>query len=158
MDHLRYNALTRDCNIKTPFGLEELTTTRSAMPRREFKEEDMYSGADGQEKCKQEIVGFLKGGEAAVQRLKEILPTLFAYYGIITMDAQARLIRECKLTPYKSQTSGGVTFFFTGCDVPDQFRPSRGVQREWISSSVDPDVDMTKADEGAEKQGESPSA
>ena len=101
------------------------------MPRHEFREEDMYSQEDGREKCKAEILGFLKGGEGAVQRLKEILPTLFAYYRLITTDSQAGLLLECHLTPYRDQTKGDVTFFFQGADVRDQFRPPASMKHDW---------------------------
>ncbi len=88
---------------------------------------------NSESECKTEIRVFLRGAEGGVKRLKEILPSLFAYYKIVTIDGKARLLSECGLIPYRCQDGGGdVTFFFDGSEVRDQFKPPRSVSEAWI--------------------------
>ena len=92
-----------------------------------------FDKPNSESECKTEIRVFLRGAEGGVKRLKEILPSLFAYYKIVTIDGKARLLSECGLIPYRCQDAGGdVTFFFDGSEVRDQFKPPRSVSEAWI--------------------------
>lgn len=102
----------------------------------------LYEGDDNREQCKQEIMTFLKGGVGGAQRLKEVLSSLFSYYKLVTTEGKIRLLLDCQLHPYISDTNDDVTFIFRGCDVPDQFRPSRNMKgaNAWISLIQSPNL------------------
>lgn len=91
-----------------------------------------YEESDNRAQCMQEIRAFLKGGECGAQRLKEVLPSLFSYYKIVTTEGKGQLLVDCGLSPYISETNDEVTFVFRGVDESDQFNP-KGVQRSWVS-------------------------
>ena len=92
----------------------------------------LYEGDDSSHQCMKEIQTFLRGGEAGAQRLKEILPSLFSYYKIVTTEEKANILHACHLYPYLSDTNDEVSFVFDGSDVRDQFRP-RGKKHAWLS-------------------------
>lgn len=94
-----------------------------------------YEGDDNRAQCMQEIKTFLAGGEGGAQRLKEVLPSLFIYYKIITSEGKAQLLMDCNLSPYLSDTNDDVTFVFRGYETPDQFKLSRKARGSdaWIS-------------------------
>ena len=91
-----------------------------------------YEESDNRAQCMQEIRTFLKGGECGAQRLKEVLPSLFSYYKIVTTEGKGQLLVDCGLSPYISETNDEVTFVFRGVDESDQFNP-KGVQCSWVS-------------------------
>ncbi len=69
--------------------------------------------------CMLEIKAFLGGGVPGQARLKQILPSLFSYFKIITMDSRARLLCNCGLAPIYGEEPSEVTFFFN----PDKTNP-----------------------------------
>ena len=96
-------------------------------------------GSSSASECKLEILVFLRGAEGGVKRLKDVLPSLFAYYNIITIESKARLLSECGLIPYKCKDAiGDVTFYFDGSDVQDQFKPPHSVCEAWIKLDAKP--------------------
>ena len=51
------------------------------------------------EACKQEILAFARGGPGGLARLREVLPSIFVYFEIITLEEKSCILRECSLTP-----------------------------------------------------------
>ena len=51
------------------------------------------------EACKQEIKAFAIGGPGGLARLRQVLPSIFAYFEIITLAEKSCILRECGLTP-----------------------------------------------------------
>jgi hypothetical protein len=60
------------------------------------------------EGCYEEIQSFLNGGMVGRRRLKKVLPSLFSYFGILTLESKARILTDCGLSPLR--TSNDVTF------------------------------------------------
>ncbi len=54
----------------------------------------------------------IRGGLPGQDRLKLILPTLFSYFQIITVDSRIKLLTKCGLFPIKGEDSSEVTFYF----------------------------------------------
>lgn len=85
------------------------------------------NGREAEDMCMEEIRVFLKGAEYGTKRLKEVLPSLFDYYKIITSDEKATLLLKCGLTPYKDPNRGGVSFYFEGGEfIQNQFKAPKG--------------------------------
>ena len=75
-----------------------------------------------------EIRAFLGGGMAALARLKEILPSLFSYFQIITLDSRAKLLIKCGLTPIHEDNASEITFYFNPSpEKGDPLQPGRSV-------------------------------
>ena len=53
----------------------------------------------GPTECKQTILNLVNQGPSGLARLRELLPVIFDSHQIFTREAQARLLRECSLTP-----------------------------------------------------------
>ena len=77
--------------------------------------------------CIAEIAVFLKGGVPGAARLRDILPSLFSYFGIVTNNCKAGVLVKCGLAPVRTKTD--ISFFFAGNDVSDQFRAPKGFQK-----------------------------
>ena len=77
--------------------------------------------------CIAEIAVFLKGGVAGAARLRDILPSLFSYFGIVTNNCKAGILVKCGLAPVRTKTD--ISFFFAGNDVSDQFRTPKAFQK-----------------------------
>ena len=59
--------------------------------------------------CVEEIKSFLNGGMVGRRRLKQVLPSLFSYFGILTLESKATLLTECGLVPVTQYND--VTFY-----------------------------------------------
>lgn len=60
--------------------------------------------------CVKEIRAFVRGDLPGLQRLKEVLPSIFKHYGVTHKRHQAQILIQCKLMP--SQSGKHVTFVF----------------------------------------------
>lgn len=49
------------------------------------------------QQCKEMIQSFKAAN--ALQRAKELLPVIFDYHRVFALETQARILRECSLTP-----------------------------------------------------------
>jgi hypothetical protein len=60
--------------------------------------------------CTATINAFIRGGTPGLQRLKEVLPTIFKHYGVRHKRQQAEILIACKLMPRSAKTH--VSFVF----------------------------------------------
>jgi hypothetical protein len=107
----------------------------------------VYEGEDHLEVCKKEIMCFLKGGEAAVARLREVISSIFRYYRVHSMEEKGGVLKSCGLQPCLFG-DGGVSFFFRGAECRDQFKAPYEVRRAWENRECQDDsaVDMSSFD------------
>jgi hypothetical protein len=68
--------------------------------------------------CASEIKVFIRGGVPGLQRLKEVLPTIFKHYGVRHKRQQAEILIGCKLMP-KVGNKTSLTFVFEPNDKSD---------------------------------------
>ena len=100
--------------------------------------------------CIAEIAVFLKGGVPGAARLRDILPSLFSYFGIVTNNYKAGVLVKCGLAPVRTKTN--ISFFFAGNDVSDQFRVPKGFQKYELESLDEECQDMEVAPSAPECQ------
>jgi hypothetical protein len=102
----------------------------------------------GKTQCKQEIEAFIRGGKGGANRLREILPSLFSYYKVLTAEAKVLLLDDCGLSPYIDSNSGQVTFFLSREDVDDHFKPPPHMkrQRDVLVCSAEKEIRSTSPD------------
>lgn len=101
--------------------------------------------------CIAEISVFLKGGSIGADRLKDILPSLFVYFKIITSNEKASVLIKCGLTPYRNKSD--VSFFFSKGDVRDRYRAPRGYAGfEWDKESHDGSSDSDEKGSAMEEE------
>jgi hypothetical protein len=75
------------------------------------------------------IKGFVKGGLPAIARLKQVLPSIFAYFKIIAMDEKADILIRCGLSPYREDND--VTFFFRATECAEPLRAPGFLSYAW---------------------------
>jgi hypothetical protein len=75
------------------------------------------------------IRGFLRGGMPAIARLKQVLPSIFDYFKIVSLDGKADILIQCGLSPYRENND--VTFFFRGTDCDDPLRAPSFISYNW---------------------------
>jgi hypothetical protein len=75
------------------------------------------------------IKGFVKGGLPALARLKQVLPSIFAYFKIIAMDEKADILIRCGLSPYREDND--VTFFFRATECAEPLRAPGFLTYKW---------------------------
>ena len=100
--------------------------------------------------CIAEIAVFLKGGIPGAARLRDILPSLFSYFGIVTNNCKAGVLVKCGLAPVRTKTD--ISFFFAGNDVSDQFRAPKGFQKYELESLDEGSQDVEVAPSAPECQ------
>ena len=49
--------------------------------------------------CEMEINSFQSGGITGLVRLKQVLPSIFSYYSVNTIEAMQTTLRRCNLVP-----------------------------------------------------------
>ena len=59
--------------------------------------------------CVLDMAAFCRGGLPGMRRLKEVLPSIFQYHKVISLDEQEKMIKLVGLSPIRDAT-GYVTF------------------------------------------------
>ena len=49
--------------------------------------------------CEMEIKSFKSSGITGLTRLKQVLPSIFSYYNVVTIEAMQETLRRCSLVP-----------------------------------------------------------
>lgn len=49
--------------------------------------------------CEMEIKSFKSSGITGLTRLKQVLPSIFSYYNVLTIEAMQETLRRCSLVP-----------------------------------------------------------
>lgn len=75
------------------------------------------------------IRGFIRGGLPAIARLKQVLPSIFDYFKIVSLDGKADILLQCGLAPYRENND--VTFFFRGTECDDPLRAPSFITYAW---------------------------
>lgn len=68
--------------------------------------------------CTEEIKTFIRGGSAGLNRLKQVLPSLFNYFGVYTLDSKAGILTDCGLTPLRQNNDVTFSLKDTGIREP----------------------------------------
>lgn len=68
-------------------------------------------------------MAYVRGDLPGVRRLKDILPSLFSYYKIITLDGQSKILSECGLWPIVMCGCADVTFYFNERSTVNPLKP-----------------------------------
>jgi len=84
-----------------------------------------------------QIQTYLSGGLPGQARLKQILPSLFSYFQIITLDSRAKLLARCGLAPIHGDEPSEVTFYFNP-NRTNPLQPGRSVALYRPCGVIDP--------------------
>jgi len=84
-----------------------------------------------------QIQTYLSGGLPGQARLKQILPSLFSYFQIITLDSRAKLLARCGLAPIHGDEPSEITFYFNP-EKTNPLQPGRSVALYRPCGVIDP--------------------